>query len=273
VAHQLSDHPVAPIQIRDTVYATCLVTDAENFTPLSETLLPEQTAAHLNAYFAELSRPVEGYGADFREFHADGMLAAWIADGPGHASRERACLAAIEAVKAIDAFNARNRLHLGVRIGLHAGEVFLGTIGAGGRLGFQLVGDIVNTASRIEGLNKHLGTRVLASEAVVAGLDTLLLRPVGNFRLKGKQSAVPIVELVATRAEASAVLHARNRRFAGALSLLQQGQLASAIEAFAEMAREEPEDGASRFYIEHCRTRLAAAAGVEDPAVISLDRK
>ena len=101
-------------------------------------------------------------------------------------------------------------LHLGVRIGLHAGLVFLGNMGAGGRFAFRVMGDIVNTASRIEGLNKYLGTRLLATEEVVAGVDGLLLRPLGDFRLKGKQGVASVFEIMALRDGASR----ERRRFA-----------------------------------------------------------
>jgi adenylate cyclase len=179
VAKQTAEHPHDPIAVKQTAFATCLASDAEDYTALSERMAPAEAAAFLNDYFEALAVPLRRHEADFREFHADSMLSAWIANTPDVSVRKRACLAAIDA---IDAFNARKApLHLGIRLGLHAGEIFLGNVGAGGRFAFRLVGDIVNTASRIESLNKALGTRLLATEAVVAEVDGLLLRPPDGF--------------------------------------------------------------------------------------------
>ena len=111
--------------------------------------------------------------------------------------RSKACLAAAEALDAVRSFNERYApLHLGVRFGLHTGRVFVGHAGADGHFIYGIVGDIANTASRIEQLNKQLGTRLLATEEVVAGLDDILVRPLGDFWFAGKRSSVPVVEVL-----------------------------------------------------------------------------
>ena len=79
------------------------------------------------------------------------------------------------------------------RVGLHAGPIALGHVGGSGHLAYHVVGDIVNTTARIERLNKHLGTRILASNEVASDLDALLLRPLGSFKLVGVSSPVSIV--------------------------------------------------------------------------------
>ena len=255
VVQELADHSLHPLSVKETAHATCLAMDAENFTALSETLAPETMAAFLNDYFAALDEPLQRYGADFKEFHADSVMAAWISEQSDVDVRTRACLAALEAVEAIRKFNARSApLHLGVRIGLHAGLVFLGNMGAGGRFAFRVMGDIVNTASRIEGLNKYLGTRLLATEEVVAGVDGLLLRPLGDFRLKGKQGVASVFEIMALRDGASrganGALRPVRGRDGGSFRAQRRDQ---ACELFDAIAQAHPDDGPSRFYIEYCR--------------------
>jgi adenylate cyclase len=274
VVQELADHSLHPLSVKETVHATCLAMDAENFTALSETLAPETMAAFLNDYFAALDEPLQRYGADFKEFHADSVMSAWISEQSNVNVRTRACLAALEAVEAICKFNARSApLHLGVRIGLHAGLVFLGNMGAGGRFAFRVMGDIVNTASRIEGLNKYLGTRLLATEEVVAGVDGLLLRPLGDFRLKGKQGVASVFEIMALRDGASREQTALCGRFAGAMEAFRAQRRDEACELFDAIAQAHPDDGPSRFYVEYCRAETKAAAIDSDGPIIRLNVK
>ena len=100
-------------------------------------------------------------------------------------------------------FNRANRTsQLPTRIGLHTGQMMVGNIGAIDRYEYNPIGDIVNTASRIEGLNRHLGTRILASREVLYGLDEFLTRDLGEFVLAGKSKPVAVYELVCRKEEA-----------------------------------------------------------------------
>jgi adenylate cyclase len=271
VARETADHPRDPVAVRHTAFATCLASDAEAYTTLSERMKPDEAAAFLNEYFAALAEPLQRHGVNFREFHADGMLAAWIATTAEAQVRERACFAALEALAAIEAFNARKApLHLGVRLGLHAGEIFLGNVGAGGRFAFRLVGDIVNTASRIEGLNKTVGTRLLATAAVVHELDGLLLRPLGRFQLRGKQGATAVVEIVSTRQGASSAQASLCDDFARALQAHDELRWNEAADRFRDILRVHPDDRPSRFYLRRCLSEGHAAATASDPTIIRI---
>ena len=82
------------------------------------------------------------------------------------------------------------------RIGLHSGRMVLGHVGAMDHYEYRAVGDIVNTAARIEGLNKRFRTRILASDDVLVGLDDFLTRRLGTFVLAGKSKPLVIHELI-----------------------------------------------------------------------------
>jgi adenylate cyclase len=276
LVREFADHPVDPIAVRETVYATCLATDAENFTSLAEGMTPEATAAYLNAYFDALAAPLRRHQTDkdFIEFHADGVMCAWISTQSDAEVRERACLAALETIEAIDAFNARHApLVLGVRVGLHAGRVFIGNVGGGGRFGFRLVGDIANTASRLEGLNKHVGTRLLASAVVTDGIETLLIRPLGEFCFKGRRTATPVVEILTTKDRASMAQMSLYGRFVRALELYRAQRPAEAADCFAAILEDYPDDGPSRFYLDYCRSRVDAPVAEDEAMVIRLNVK
>jgi adenylate cyclase len=275
VAHEMADHAVHPLAFRETTYAVCLALDAENFTSLSETLLPEEMATFLNDYFAAIAEPITRHKADFKEFHADSVMCAWMSDGGEDvAIRARACQAALDVLDAVSAFNASRTVRLGVRVGLHAGRVFLGNVGAGGQFSFRILGDIVNTASRVEGLNKFVGTRLLASEDVVTDVESLLTRPLGQFRLKGKKTALGIVQIVADAKHADDEQLLLCQRFADALGAFRIGDWPQAERLFSEVLRGFPSDGPALFYLERCQAqRSGGAAGWDADPVIRLDSK
>ena len=80
------------------------------------------------------------------------------------------------------------------------GWFYVGHAGGGGHFVYSIVGDCANTASRLEGLNKYLGTQIIASGEVVAGLDEFVYRPLGLFQLKGKDTASTVFEILGERA-------------------------------------------------------------------------
>jgi adenylate cyclase len=255
VAHEMADHAIHPLSVHETTFATCLAMDAENFTALSETLPPDSMAAFLNEYFAAVAEPLTRYGVDFKEFHADSVMCAWMANGSDVLVRTRACRAALETLKAVNDFNVqRAPLHLGVRLGLHAGPVFVGNVGAGGQFSFRILGNIVNTACRVEGLNKFVATRLLATRDVIADVEGLLLRPLGDFQLKGKQTAVSIFEIVAGVEQASDEQRALCERFVAALDAFQTRHREDAAALFAAILCDYPGDGPTRFYVKQCQS-------------------
>ena len=131
-------------------------------------------------------------------------MSVWTGPQPDRDLRARAVMAALDMAAAVRRFNLRHPDRpMPTRIGLHAGWIMVGNVGGKGHFAWSVVGDIPNTASRIEGLNKHLGTYMLASQDVVGDLDGLLTRRVGRFQMAGKADALDIHEVVARRSEAT----------------------------------------------------------------------
>ncbi|MDG4576639.1 MAG: adenylate/guanylate cyclase domain-containing protein [Defluviicoccus sp.] len=258
----------------EVVYATCLAADMEDFTPLAEGMRPGEVASLLNSYFDAIAKPINDRKADVVEFRADGMMCAWTAPQPQAEVRARACAAAIGARDAAAAFAAKVAPRpLGVRLGLHDGEVFVGHSGGGGRFVYGIVGDIANTAARIEGLNRYLGTRLLASAGVVRALDHLRVRPVGQFILKGKNEPLSIVEIVGRRDTVSVQTETLCRRFAVALQAFSAGNAEAAQVLFAALLRDYPADGPSRFYLNRLLGEEGGQAGQEAPMIIRMGTK
>ncbi len=253
-------------------YGVCLATDVKNYTSLSETLAPQVLANLMTDYFALLNDIIEQYGGTIADLRGDALLALWAKTEPSADLRRQACRAALAMREALDEFNDHaDRPKLETRIGLHAGEVAVGTLGRrGGHLEFRAVGDIVNTASRVEGLNKTLNTTLLAT-AEALSVGDLFARPLGRFQLVGKSQPLDIVELVSERPPPQA--DSNYSDFANALEIYRNGQVAEAALWFAKLAQRWPNDGPTQFFVAACRRRLDHPDQALWDPTIRLDQK
>ena len=248
---------VDPAHLNKTVHATCLATDMAGFSTIAETMSPDELATFMNDYFEALSEPLIEHNVDVTEFRADAIMCAWTADQPEQQIRRDAILAGLGAVDAINRFSDKaGRKQLSARIGLETGTVFVGHAGGGGHFVYSIVGDCANTASRIESLNKQLGTHLLATQPVVEGIDGLVLRSLGEFLLVGKKDAVSVVEVLALAAPASDDQRDLYQRFAQSLQAFRAGQWDQSVELFGSLLNDYPDDGPSRFYLDRCRRYL-----------------
>lgn len=275
VARDLANHALDPGSANKVVFGTCLATDMAGFSTIAEQLPPGELAAFLNEYFDGLSRPLREYRVDVTEFRADGIMCAWTAAAPAADVRRRAVLAALGAAAAITEFKNRNPLLTSpLRIGLEAGWVYVGHAGGGGHFVYSIVGDSANTASRLESLNKHLGSQVLASQDVVEGLDDILLRPLGQFQLMGKSEPVGVVEIVAIKAQAAAADVERCAHFAAALDRFFAGDWKGAEQRFDALLDRHPADGPAAFYRARCQRYLQdPTLAPTDPGLIRMTEK
>src|SRR5262249_34066206 len=142
----------------EEIVATALFTDVKGFTPIAESMPAHETAALLNAYFSEITRHIFTEGGTLIKFIGDAVFAIWGAPLRMEDHAARACSAALalarqqEAAKGSPAAAAR----LVTRIGVHTGPMLVGNLGSEQRFDYTAIGDAVNVASRLEGLNKHL---------------------------------------------------------------------------------------------------------------------
>lgn len=230
------------------LHGTCLFTDAEQYTTVSETLRPEALAELMNDYYRAMFEVVQRHGGFVSDTAGDSMVAVWATAQPDPDSNARACRAALEILEAIEDFNRhRGRPRLPTRVGLDSGEILLGNIGAEQRFEYRAIGDIVNTASRIQGFNKWLGTRALVSESALDRSLGVTTREVGDFLLRGKTLPVRLYELSGT--ESGADEQRLREGFAAALERFRKADWERARQAFAELAERFPQDGPTRYYL------------------------
>jgi len=264
---------------KQLVYGICLFTDAEQYTKVSEPMNPMELHDLMNKYYGVLFKPIKQYGGVVSGIVGDAMLAIWVTQRPDAALRDRACQAALDIAKAVDQFNQSqpsDKWRLPTRIGLHTGDIFLGAIGAIDHYEYTPLGDIVNTAQRIEDLNKSLGTRVLASGEMIDQLDGFLIRELGKFQLKGKTNPISVYELVCRMEESNEQQRIKCVTFPKVLDPFRRGswqEAEEAIEKFQESIKSLGKDGPSLFFLNLCKKYGKSLPGESWNGVVSMEEK
>jgi adenylate cyclase len=149
----------------------------------------------------------------------------------------------------------------------------LGHVGAMDHYEYRAVGDIVNTATRIQGLNKRFRTRILVSDDVLVGLDAFFTRRLGTFVLAGKSNPLVIHELICRRDEASERQRRMAALFAEGVAAYEEQCWLKATEAFGACLREGGDDEAARFYLDACAEHRARHPAEPWEAVFRMETK
>lgn len=225
-------------------------TDLADFTGLMESIDPGEAVAMLNSYLDQMIAIAFRYDGTLDRIVGDAvaiMFSAPVAQ-PDHRARALACALEMDAFAAAYAADLQARgVRFGkTRIGIHAGEVIVGNFGGSTMFDYRALGDPVNTASRLESVNKWLGTEVCVSEAVLAGCPNAPARPVGSLVLKGKNEAIKVFEpLTAEREQRYAPL---DRYLQAYGRLLAADGHEAACRMFAELAADYPGDPLARLH-------------------------
>lgn len=260
---RMSEDPEAA-HSTELVDGICLVTDIENYTGFAESISPRELETSLNTYYEALFEIVSRRGGIVTDIVGDSMVSVWRSRG----SDARSATAPIAAALEISAqLPRRHRAFPRTRVGLNAGEFVLGPVGAREHLEYRAVGDIVNSAARIEVLNKPLGTTVLAARAVLADSE-LPHRLIGTFQLSGKQNLLEICEPLATEEKPDSETDELLARFDAARQLFARGLWHDARDAFASLLERFGDDGPSRFYVRYIDQHRRKTSGTElDPVI------
>ena len=175
----------------ETREATILFTDIAGFTTIAEHLPPDDLVAALNEYLETVLEPIRAHGGVVNTFIGDGLFASF---NMPLACENHACAAVRAAIDIQRAVGDRTFGGLGVafatRIGISTGHVIGGSVGAGKRLTFTLLGDTVNLAARLEQLNKDYGTRILVSNSTREACgDEFVFTDLGSVAVRGRSDA------------------------------------------------------------------------------------
>ena len=253
------------------VHGIVLATDAQQYTRLSEELAPAELRNLMNRYYEILFGPIRRSGGIISDVIGDASLAIWTSTQSDPVQRQLACKVALEILSNVERLNRQQPAYaLPTRQGLHFGELIMGHVGAMDHYEYRAVGDIVNTASRIESLNKQLGTRILVSKEVLQGVDGLCTRELGDFLLLGKSKPLSLYELVANDEQDKAKDSYED--FVTALHLFQAQRWGEAAEGFEKFITNYGDDGPSRYYLDLCRQYLSSPP-IEWDGIIRLGQK
>jgi adenylate cyclase len=239
---------------------TLLFSDIRGFTSLSESISPEVLVTVLNEYLSPMTQIVMEERGTLDKYIGDAVMAIFGAplDVPDHAMR--ACQAALSMLKKLEEINnewrKRNFPTISIGIGINTGAAIVGNMGAHIRFDYTAIGDSVNLASRLEGLNKLYGTEIILSNSTLENLNSsetpFLLRELDLVQVKGKEEPIPIFELINTFSGGSNKTDLVSM-FTEALNTYREGNFDAAIEKFTEILRNFPNDTPSALYKERCQ--------------------
>ena len=185
-------------------YLTIFFSDLQNFSGLSEDTPARELLARVSSYLELFTYAIKEEKGTVDKFIGDSVMAFWGAPLPDHDHAFHACKAALKGQNRMVALNQKllneGKPVLNVRIGIHTDAVLVGNIGSHERLSYTVMGDGVNIAARLEGVNKEYSTKILISHSVFkeAG-EKLWVRPIDQITVKGRKSEIIIYELIGTR--------------------------------------------------------------------------
>ena len=188
---------------------TIFFSDIRNFTAMSETMQPEDVVDFLNLYMTEMVSCVNQKAGIVDKFIGDSIMAVWGAISSTDNDTESAIETALLMRKSLAAFNknrgTQKKPFIRIGIGINTGDVIAGQIGSEERLEFTVIGDAVNLASRVEGLNKEFGTDILITESAYSKVPNLYnVKKMKAIQVKGKKKAQVIFAVLGRLNDSSA---------------------------------------------------------------------
>lgn len=231
-----------------------LFSDIRQFTNLSENMTPEENFNFLNSYLKRVGPIIRNQHGFIDKYIGDAIMALFPR------SVDDAIQSAIEIQKELVHYN-QHRSNSGyaevkVGIGIHIGALMLGTIGENQRMEGTVISDAVNLASRLEGLTKIYGTKILVSEAVIQKLkepQNFHYRFLDEVKVKGKEKPVKIAEILDCYEEDIFTLFLQTKNnFDKALQLYKEENFSEAIHLFEKIIQQNPEDSISKAFLQIC---------------------
>lgn len=243
-----------------------LFSDIAGFTSLSERLAPEAVGRLLNAYLERMTACVLDSCGTLDKFVGDAVMAEWNAPLTQSDHAARACECALRMLAEVDRADAPWRaegIALDIRIGINSGEMLVGNMGSPQVFDYTVLGNEVNTAARLEPLNKTFGTRILVSQATRCGAEEarpgqFVFRALGRVRLTGRAQPLLVHQLLgpaSSREEGSMMALSRHEQ---ALTAFHERRFETALALWRELLRADPADGPARHFAERCEKAIAA---------------
>jgi signal transduction histidine kinase/class 3 adenylate cyclase/CheY-like chemotaxis protein len=253
----LEKESIIDVKLGDQVQQemTILFSDIRSFTTLSEEMSPQETFNFINSYLSRVSPLIREHNGFIDKYIGDAIMALFPE------SADDAVQAALAMQKEVTLYNEclqqQGYPPISIGIGLHTGNLILGTIGESERMETTVIADAVNLASRLEGLTKYYGAGILVSEHTLSRLSNLQsysYRLLDRARVKGKNKPVAVYELYQEDLELSHRLKSEIKtKFEQAIVTYNCQDFRGAIKMFEEILAMNPHDKAAMLYIKRCQ--------------------
>lgn len=242
--------------------------DIASFTTVSEAMSPPDLMEHISEYFENLTQIILHEEGTIDKYIGDSIMAFWGAPDADTLKCQHACRAALLCQDALSTLNTgwrqQGKPAFETRMGIHVGEVVVGNMGSSERMNYTVIGDSVNLASRLEGVNKMYGTKILISEGVYEEIKKdFLCCPLDIVAVKGKKKGVKIFELLAQWNAEEKLGPSQEQEefveiFSRAFEFYLKMNWPKAIELFKTLKKENPVAKAERYqtiidmYVKRC---------------------
>ena len=283
VVEGLIDRPTLAVEGQRRVM-TVLFCDVKGFTSASEGMTPQGLVKVMNRYFSVMSAPIRDHGGVIDKYIGDAIMAYWGPPFTEDADQARlASLAAIEMLARVASLRSEFPEILGVRslpisfdirIGIATGEALVGSIGSELMMSYTVMGDTVNLASRLEGANKVYGSRILVSEATVAGAaDAIEAREIDRVVLLGQTEPQTVFEIMSCKGELTAPQTELLTHFSEGLVAYRARRWDEGLRAFAAALESVPNDGPSMTFIKRIDSLMKTPPGEDWDGSWRLEQK
>lgn len=262
---------------------TIFFSDIAGFTTVSEAYSADKLMLHLSEYLEELTNIIIKENGTIDKYIGDGIMAFWGAPQTDRDHALNACRAALQCQKRLADLNRHWNFEkkpvLETRIGIHTGDVIVGNMGSSERLNYTILGDSVNLAARLEGVNKVFNTKIIISEDTLHLVrDVAVVRPLDVVTVKGKDIPVKIYELIALTHSDPLLVPTDEQiefadQFAKAFTHYQEQRWEQAIAGFEELIHTFGRDGPAEMYIKRCRAFQETPPGASWDGVFHLEEK
>lgn len=236
---------------------TAFFSDVQGFTGISEKLSPEEVVELLNEFLTEMTTIILDHKGTVDKFEGDAIVAFFGAPHDLDNQAQAACKASIDMQKRLvqlrEQWRKNNRPELKMRIGLFTGTAVVGNMGSKQRMDYTMMGDTVNTAARLEGVNKFYRTYTLIGEQTrnEAG-SRMVTREIDLITVLGKKEPVRIYELVGYAEDMNPNIREVTEKYAEGLKAYRNQNWERAEHFFKAALKDSPEDGPSQTLLARC---------------------
>lgn len=241
---------------------TVFFSDLRGFTSYSETIDPEELVLVLNQYLTEMTDVIFHHQGTVDKYMGDAIMAFWGAPRPQPDHARRACSTALDMMRDLGILNqhwqAEGRQKLDIGVGINTGPMTVGNMGSQRRLDYTVMGDAVNLASRLEGLNKEYGTNIIVSDSTLSGVgDEFVTRFLDLVIVKGRSTPVGVYELVGRTGELSEEKLQSLVAYDEASRRYRARDWLGAAAKYQEVLRLNHTDPPAALYLERCQALLS----------------